>query len=206
MNKKTIISIASFLFFLILGFAVKFFIFFQNLDLRIILFFKKYSLCRNVNLNLLITNLADKKTIIIASFLLFLWYFFWIKRRKYAIFFILTIGFSEIIKEVFKLFFSRERPNISHLAGAFSYSYPSGHTLIFFVFLFFAFLPFLTNIQKKAILIALWLFISLLVGFSRICLTVHWPFDILGSFFLGISIIEASLLVLNYKKYDSKKN
>ncbi len=203
MDKKLKISFLSFLLFLILGITLKAGDFLKRLDLNLSLSFYDKSFCQNKLFWTIITTFANKEVIIPAT-ILFLIIFFWQKKKKYALFFFLIISFSEIIKEFFKFIFHRQRPTINQLIAVSSkYSFPSGHTLIFFVFIFFAFLPFLVkteNRNKKNVYLFIWIVSATIIGLSRICLGVHWPFDILGSFLLGISIVEAGLYFL--KRYD----
>ncbi len=199
MNKKITVSLVSFLLFLILGIAIKISSLLKILDKNLLLFFSSRNLCQNRHFWQFVTFFANKEIIVPLAIVLFI-AFFLLKKKKYAIFFISIVAFSEIIKEIFKFIFQRQRPAINQLVKVSShYSFPSGHTLIFFVFLFFAFLPFLNNIKKK-IAFFIWIIFSLAVGLSRVCLQVHWLFDVLGSFFLGIAIIEISLYFL--EKYD----
>ena len=81
---------------------------------------------------------------------------------------------------ILKLIIQRPRPLINLIETA-SSSFPSGHTIIMF-----ALLPIIYKEFKE--LKPIWLFLSLLVAFSRIYLGVHYLSDIIGGIILGLII------------------
>lgn len=108
------------------------------------------------------------------------------------IFTALTIGFCKQI-------YHSPRPT-GFMQIASSSSFPSGHTLMGFVF--FGFLAFLTNnILEKKWHWLVYTVISLLIvciGLSRLYLGAHWLFDIIGSLLLGSAILFA--VIMNYRR------
>ncbi len=81
---------------------------------------------------------------------------------------------------ILKIIILRPRPLIN-LIEASSSSFPSGHTTIMF-----ALLPIIYKEFKEIKYI--WLFISVLVAFSRIYLGVHHLSDIIGGIMLGLLV------------------
>lgn len=97
---------------------------------------------------------------------------------------------------ILKPFFERIRPcraleNIRLLVRCGSgYSFPSSHatniSAVFILFIYF----------YRKYMIA-WISIILTVGFSRIYVGVHYPFDVLGGFIVGMAISVLIILIFN---------
>ena len=119
------------------------------------------------------------------------------------------------IYQALKYSFKRPRPDISlHLLIQDGYSFPSGHSLTSLVawtmlILLFAYycrtggasLPiykkhpqpaqaYIRDDKKRKVVNALLIIYIVLMGLSRIYVGVHWPSDVLGSWVLGIAVIE----------------
>jgi len=114
------------------------------------------------------------------------------QRRKASLFLlaiVLTLGVSEIAKYLFQ----RSRPNLNlALVSAQGYSFPSNHAVIAVVFygLFSYFLfQFLKREWLKKILVLSLAVLVFLIGGARIYLGVHWFFDVIGGWSLGLSLL-----------------
>ncbi len=119
------------------------------------------------------------------------------------------------IYQALKYSFMRPRPDVSvHLLVQDGYSFPSGHSLTSLVawtmlILLFAYyyktngasLPiwrktprpaeaYIRSNGKRKLVNALLIAYIVLMGLSRIYVGVHWPSDVLGSWILGIAVIE----------------
>ena len=119
------------------------------------------------------------------------------------------------IYQALKYSFQRPRPDVSvHLLVQNGYSFPSGHSLTSLVawtmlILLFAYyykhqgasLPiykkhpqpaqaYIRNNGKRKLVSGLLIAYIVLMGLSRIYVGVHWPSDVLGSWVLGIAVIE----------------
>ncbi|MHB1041213.1 MAG: phosphatase PAP2 family protein, partial [Eubacteriales bacterium] len=98
-----------------------------------------------------------------------------------------AFGGALALNELLKHSFHRIRPNL-YLIKETGYSFPSGHAMISLVFygmlIYFVFCH--AHFRRwRSILLALAVFLTLAIGFSRIYLGVHYPSDVLGSYLAG---------------------
>lgn len=115
---------------------------------------------------------------------------FWsLGERREAAFLALSLAGCNILNIVLKMSFRRPRPIPFYgLAAPESFSFPSGHSLISFSF--FCMLAYLLNrhVRSRALQIAIMacaVLLSVVVGYSRIYLGVHYPSDVLAGFIAG---------------------
>ncbi len=118
-------------------------------------------------------------------------------RWKLGIFLMFSIFGSSLISGILKDLFELERPFEAipelQLANASSFGFPSGHTMaatVFWGLLYF--------IRRSKASLVLFIAIITMVSFSRIYLGVHYPHDVIGSWFFG------SLMVLVLSQYIKK--
>ncbi len=114
-------------------------------------------------------------------------------RKKYQALLLLvvaTVG-GALIDFGLKDLVARGRPNIvSHLMPADSFSFPSGHSMMsMVVYLVLAVLltPQLPDRRSRVYVVAVALFLTLIIGVSRVYLGVHYPSDVLGGWSLGLA-------------------
>lgn len=109
--------------------------------------------------------------------------------RAAALVIVAAVGSGAILGNLLKHGFDRPRPDIvEHLTHAASSSFPSGHATL-------AAVTYLTlgaliargqpDGRLKALVLGGAILITLLVGFSRVYLGVHWPTDVLAGWCLG---------------------
>jgi undecaprenyl-diphosphatase len=93
-----------------------------------------------------------------------------------------------LISTILKMGFDRPRPDIQHAVRVFTASFPSGHAMLSAV-------TFLTlgvlvaraeaDHRLKVYFVSIALFLTIVVGVSRIYLGVHYPSDVLAGWCVG---------------------
>jgi len=121
--------------------------------------------------------------VIVASYLLLL------RDGTTALFVVASALSGTLLNSSLKLLFSRPRPDIiSHLTEVASLSFPSGHAAMSAViYLTIGFLLAGTHrsFVFRAYFIGVAIFLTLLVGLSRIYLGVHYPTDVIAGWCFG---------------------
>jgi undecaprenyl-diphosphatase len=110
--------------------------------------------------------------------------------RQYAISLLMAaaVAGGVLISNVLKHGFDRPRPELEHAAQVFSPSFPSGHaTLSAVTFLTLGGLLTRSSLdwRVKAYVLAVAVTLTVLVGLSRVYLSVHYPSDVLAGWSIG---------------------
>ena len=110
-------------------------------------------------------------------------------KRAAAVFVLLSIGGGTVVSTLLKNVIARPRPElVAHLVEVRTLSFPSGHAMLSAV-TFLTLGALLARLQSrrrlKAYLLTVAVFLSLLVGISRVYLGVHWPTDVLAGWCVG---------------------
>ncbi len=116
-----------------------------------------------------------------------------------------------IISTVLKGWFDRPRPDLTGAVEVFTASFPSGHATVSAVtYLTIGVLlaERETRWPPRVLYVAGAIFLTGIVGFSRIYLGVHYPTDVIAGWSLGIAwallcLVAASLLRSNGRLYES---
>ncbi|MET3901410.1 undecaprenyl-diphosphatase [Devosia sp. UYZn731] len=111
-----------------------------------------------------------------------------IKRPWAAAYVALAVISGTILSSVFKQIYNRPRPEMLEAMRVFTSSFPSGHaTVSAVVYLTLAALlaPLCTNRGVAVLCVAAGIFMTLIVGVSRVYLGVHYPTDVLAGWSLG---------------------
>ena len=129
-------------------------------------------------------------TIVVLGFL---------RKKREIIFFLSVLIGGELIKELLKLLFHRQRPDASfYLISENGYSFPSGHALmsvIFYGMIAYFVYKLLQKRWQKIVLSFAFAALIALIGLSRIYLGVHWVSDVLGGWLIGVLIVVFSILI-----------
>lgn len=134
-------------------------------------------------------------------------------RMSYGVPLTISALTAVLFYQVLKYFFSRLRPDASlHLLVQHGYSFPSGHSLTSFLvwsvlamlFIYYArtkgsrlpmykkekdAIAFIKTKSRLYLVCAFLVVYIVLMGFSRVYVGVHWPSDILASWFLGMALL-----------------
>lgn len=113
------------------------------------------------------------------------------KKRHVAWIVCWSVSGGMLASSLLKWLFSRPRPDlVPHAAIVYTHSFPSGHAMLSaVVYLTLAALlaRTQTGVRAKRNLMVVAAFLTVLIGFNRIYLGVHWPTDVLGGWVMGSS-------------------
>ena len=108
-----------------------------------------------------------------------------------AVLFLASVVGGALLTTGLKAFFGRDRPNVvPHLTDAFFKSYPSGHSMMSSVVYLTAAVILARTLRRrpaKIYCVSAALFLSFLVGLSRVYLGVHYPTDVVAGWTGGIA-------------------
>lgn len=113
-----------------------------------------------------------------------------VSRRREAVLFGVAVIGANLVNETMKLLFHRPRPEawFGYPLPS-TYSFPSGHAFVSFCF-FLCLAEILVREHwrpgKKLLLWSAALGCTLVIGFSRVYLGVHYPTDVLGGYLAGV--------------------
>jgi undecaprenyl-diphosphatase len=110
-------------------------------------------------------------------------------KRRAALLVLAAVAGGLLGSHLLKGAFERPRPDlVPHRAVVYTHSFPSGHSMLS-ASTSLTLGVLLARVQKrrrlKAFILILTAFLTLLVGFSRIYLGVHWPSDVLAGWTAG---------------------
>lgn len=109
-------------------------------------------------------------------------------KRRYAALVASAVAGGEVIGTLLKIAFDRPRPDLMHTTRVFTASFPSGHAMLSAVtFLTLGALLAKANSDPriKAYFVSLAVFLTVMVGLSRVYLGVHYPTDVLAGWCVG---------------------
>jgi undecaprenyl-diphosphatase len=145
-------------------------------------------------------------TIYVSFVLIFL---LLIRRYKASLFVLGATVSGAVASHYLKIFFSRPRPDIvSHSAHVVTFSFPSGHSMlsaVVYLTLGALLTEFVTRTHLKSYFLLVAMFLSFIIGLSRIYLGVHYPSDVLAGWCAGLGwaalfTVIARLNVLRMKE------
>lgn len=150
-----------------------------------------------------ITHSGDRYVVILLGVILLLKKSL---REKYGVKFAIAALSSTALYQIMKYIFQRPRPDLTlRLIEQGGYSFPSGHSmncLVSYGILIYLLLRYCEN-RRLAKLLSFGLgLLTILIGFSRVYVGVHYPTDIIGGWSLGIAVLVAMIYV--FEKFDSR--
>ncbi len=123
-----------------------------------------------------------------------------LRKKREAVFFAVALISGEIIKELLKLLFHRQRPDANFaLISESGYSFPSGHafmSIIFYGMICHFIYQICAKKWQKIILSITTAMLIFLIGLSRIYLGVHWVSDVLAGWIIGGAILAFFIVKL----------
>lgn len=152
-----------------------------------------------------ITYLDDKYTIAILSLLILIILF---RKKEYlkSKILVLALALGVILSQGLKMIIERDRPLIMLIPET-GYSFPSNHStlsMVFFGMIIYLFKDEIKDKFKKNIFVISNATLILLIGFSRIYLSVHWFTDVIFGFTLGLICIYISIISVKKIKFLRK--
>lgn len=144
--------------------------------------------------------------VVLATLILSVTGFFLLYGKKWHALTVMLITLTGVLLVIgLKSFFLRERPDVvPHLVDVSSQSYPSGHTMmsaVIYLSLASMIAPILPEKKLKIYVISIALFITFLVGVSRLYLGVHFPTDVLSGWAVGLAWAAICWMVFRYMIY-----
>lgn len=138
---------------------------------------------------------------LVPANLLLVIYFFVKKKKRLAIFTLITALSSLGLMSLIKNLVQRHRPSNPLVAGVTNYSFPSGHAFMsvaFYGLLIWLVLTYTTQQWKQRLWVALLLIFILVIGFSRIYLRMHYTSDVVAGLCLGTIWLLLLLLLSDW--------
>lgn len=137
-----------------------------------------------------ITSLGGTKVLLLITALTII-YLLIVRQRSVGVFVSLSVVGGWAISTILKIGIARPRPEIvPHLISVNDLSFPSGHAMVSTV-TYLTLGALLSRIQTtraaRVYFIAVAVFLSVIIGLSRIYLGVHYPTDVLGGWCAGAS-------------------
>lgn len=156
-----------------------------------------------------ITALGSGYILVLFSIIVAL---FLILKKKYFIVY-MTIGAvltGFILHGFLRQIFERERPDPAfHLIEVDTLSFPSGHSMMAAI-VYLVLAAFLTQTQKENItknyILGVALFLTFMIGVSRVYLGVHYPTDVLAGWAVGLSWASIWWIIAWYTKKKRVNN
>lgn len=126
------------------------------------------------------------------------------KHYKHATIVAAAVGGAALINVLLKLIFERARPDLwEQFIVETSYSFPSGHAMISSVLAFAAIAVFWKTKWRLVVIIAAIVF-TILIGFSRLYLGVHYPTDVIAGWFVSAAWALGVVAVVNGWVYQRR--
>ncbi len=138
-----------------------------------------------------------------------LWVWFYMKKKRMSVFFLVCFATTGIANFIIKRIVRRVRPEHLMIIKETGFSFPSGHSMMSFVVFALA-IYFVWQCVKnkpfKISLICLFSVLTIMVGFSRIYLGVHYLTDVLAGWLITLVIVGVFMILYNTKWFKFLKD
>ena len=116
-------------------------------------------------------------------------YLLMIKKFGQAAYLVLSVTLGTLLSNALKFGFARPRPDlVPHGSHVFTGSFPSGHSMMS-AMVYLSVGMMLAKAQKsmppKIFFLGISVFLTVMIGVSRVYLGVHWPSDVLAGWMVG---------------------
>jgi undecaprenyl-diphosphatase len=180
-----------------------------SFDQQAFSFLENYVSERNNQLMLFFTFLGTHRFLIPANLLLIA-YFLFIRKHKWYSIKVPAIALTSLgLMFGLKYLFGRPRPDVPLLFHAEGLSFPSGHALFsisFYGLLIYIIYKMVETTWIKWSLIIFLFLLSMIIGFSRVYLRVHYATDVIAGFCVGFLWLVFAIWLLNrMERYSRKK-
>lgn len=129
------------------------------------------------------------------------------RKRGMALFVFVSVLSGTVVSTLLKMGYDRPRPEATELARVFTSSFPSGHTMLSAV-TYLTLGALLTRVQPtlplKIYVIGVAVFLTVLVGLSRLYLGVHFPTDVLAGWAVGSAWAALCVVVATWLRRRGK--
>lgn len=118
--------------------------------------------------------------------------YLWLRERYHALWLVLiaTVG-GQLLSTALKHLFHRPRPQlVAHLSRVYTTSFPSGHSMlsaVVYLTLGTLLASFVDERRLKFYFVSVAMFLTLIVGISRVFMGVHYPTDVLAGWSAGLA-------------------
>jgi len=132
--------------------------------------------------------------------------YFVIRRNSYVVVRVAMVAITSVlVMEWIKNIFHRVRPENPLISAHPNFSFPSGHSFMsvsFYGLLIWLTAMYISNKKLQKLLIMLFLFLILLIGFTRVYLRVHYATDVIAGLCIGSAWLILSFSIID--KIESK--
>lgn len=122
------------------------------------------------------------------------------RNGRLALFVAVAVSSGAVVSTLLKSLFHRPRPElVAHLVDVNTTSFPSGHAMnsaVVYLTLGALLAKTLSDQKARSFVMAVSVALTLIVGFSRIYLGVHWPSDVLAGWAVGATWALLCSLIL----------